>query len=114
MRCELTLILCADLKEVRKLLGVKYCPNCSVGSDYSDRRRKPLFERSTLHDLVQEARELRLTGASNAAVMRVLKLAGLSLAHVYAVCPVLKLPHFSLAGFVPERLHERYAAWVVG
>ena len=104
---SLTYLPALDLKELRKLLGVKYCPNCKV-RDYHDRvTRRPLV-REELHEAVQEARELFATGSSMAAIERVLASAGgLTMAHVYGVCPLLKIPHFSIDAFVPERLHER-------
>lgn len=103
--------VCADLKELRKLLGTKACPNCHVDAQrhgYDDCTTHPPMLRHELYEVVQEARELRATAATRTAVRRVLRGAGLQEVHVFGVCPFLKIPHFSLAGFVPERLHERW------
>lgn len=102
-RCALT---ATDLKELRRLLGVKYCPNCPA-TDYVAHHDMPLHARADLFDLAQEAREARLGGASAAAVARVLRRANLTLAHLFAVCPFLRIPHFDLLGFIAERLHLR-------
>lgn len=67
----------------------------------------PLHTRADLFDLVQEAREERLAGASAAAVARVLRRANLTLAHLFAICPLLRIPHFDILGLIAERLHLR-------
>ncbi len=90
------------------MLGLTRCPNCSI-ADYADQHAAVThWRREMLLDLAQEARELRMLGASRAAVNKVLRRAGLVLAHAYAVCPFLRIPHFQPDCFVPEGLHEWY------
>ena len=114
MRAATALELCfavltnPDLKELRKIIGVKHCPNC-IAVDYA--RRVPIMqERSaeTMRIIVSEAREAMLGGATAAAVQRILNRQGFSRAHALFPCPLLWLPHFGPDGLVPERLHERY------
>lgn len=100
----------SDLKELRKLLGVKRCPNCQMSgkrvTPYHDTGRHRAISLAEVHELVQEAREMRLTNEP-ARAARILNHAGLVAAHLHGVCPFLKIPHFSADAFVPERLHER-------
>ena len=97
--------LAADLKELRKLLGVKHCPNC-LTKQYGSRAPPTLRDIEGLRVTMSQAREAFLEG-SFAAAVRLLKPHGLNRAHLLMSCPLLALRHFILDALVPERLHER-------
>ena len=104
----MAVILCADLPEVRKLLGVVGCPDCqpdAAAAEDAD-AAAPTIPRTTeaVQEVLSEAVDTMIFGRITDA-RAVMTAAGLSWTHTESACPMLHLLHFRFLSFPGDRLH---------
>ncbi len=96
--------MCVDLPEVRRLCGVKHCPDCmpseAEGGDAMKRRTTDSME-----EVLDAAMEACVAQGNGRAAKAMLTAADMSHTHLSAICALLRLVHFCVSCLPGDRLH---------